>query len=345
MKTIKFLLAITLFFSFTFSISAQVRSNPTTLDQEPGMPVKPVSNIPDCFCCGDKIYQLQKPTIKGEDLICKDQKNVFNTIGCEGANITWQTAPVGISFTGQGTSTIQIDYSSIPAGTNNIVLIVQIRCGNKMVGTKIQVKVCPPCPQKQIVIADGEDAMLHGLDAIYSVSGLNYRDTNFGNYQSNAVTTWTYGGTPATTYSLIKFNLENLNFPKECITSAKIVFKEHIAPGNGVHSGAYGTAVSQPTNFELRPISSTWSAGSVTWNTKPSTITSTSIPIQPAYSGSGNDDITVNVTTEIQGMIAPGINNGFMFRWPDNSLTNNYRARWFGSFEAPAGKKPVLVIN
>lgn len=334
MKTINFFITIFFLFALTASVFAQERKPANqVLPVEEVVDGKVISNIPKCFCCNENIYQLPEvPPIIGEGLICKDRKNVFSTWKCDGANFNWTVSPAGITFAGQGTSQITLDYSSIPAGTSVVTMTVEIRCGNKIVKNIIKVKVC----QSKIIIREGEDALLHGLSTLQS--------SNFGTFTSNCTSNWTYQGTAAVTYSVIKFNIPS-GLTASMVTSATLSLREYIASGNGNHAGAYGGAT-QPTNFVIKRVTSGWSSGSVTFSTMPSTTNTNQVMI-PAYSGgTAMDDLDIDVTQLVKDILNSGNNEGFMIRWNDNATNQNYRSRWFGSFECPTTtKRPVLTIN
>jgi hypothetical protein len=302
---------------------------------------KAIGNVPKCFCCSEKIYKMPKPSIKGTDKICKDSKNVFNTTDCDGAKINWSLYPASVSFSGQGTSQITLDYASVPSGTPFVVITLELICGGKSVKNILKVPVCQ-IPVK-LVIKEGEDAIIHQLASEQNIS--------HGAFVSNSITNWTYGNTPAVTYSLIKFNLAGLTASD--ILSAKLVLTEFIAPSNGNHALQYGPAVSQPTDFEVRRVTSPWSASNVNWTNQPGATGAVTVIAYPT--GGTNTDIaespgssgSVVVTQLVKDMLtSPNTNNGFMLRWKDNNTNLKYRSRWFGSFECPdPTKRPVLIIN
>lgn len=341
MKTIKFIFAITLFFSFTFSISAQTprpKQTEVVLDQEPAQPGRPISNIPACFCCNEKIFQLQQPTINGEDLICKDKKNVFNTIKCEGASINWTTSPSAVTFTGQGTSSIQLDYSSIPVGTTAIVISVQIRCGNRVVSSKIEVKVCKQ--QVKVLLTEGQDALLHCLD--------KEKKNNFGTYKANMVSNWTYNGIPAVTSFVIKFNL-----PADLVNGSQIVaanlklvdYCEPSSGGNNLYTYSLTSKEAQ-SGLYVRRITSAWSHDNVSCGDAPTTTETSKLTI-PAYVGpvypANSDNLSIPVAALMTGSLTN--HQGFKFDFQDTNPSLYYRARSWGSFDNPvASKRPVLEL-
>lgn len=141
MKKIKFLLAITIFFSFTFSIKAQVRANnPKTteviLDQE----IKWENNVPkDCFCCDEKVYNLpQTPPITGPQTVSCGTKAVFTTIPCKGASLNWSVSPSISGTIGANTATFTIPDNA-PAG--NYVITLEFRCGNKVFKNQVKFSI------------------------------------------------------------------------------------------------------------------------------------------------------------------------------------------------------------
>jgi hypothetical protein len=335
MKTIKLIFAFTLIFGFSLNVFAQERKQAPTSEPVEAVEAdaKVVSSLPKCFCCNEKIYQLPDvPPINGGQLICKDLKNIFSTWKCDGASYNWTVNPSGITFTGQGTSQIQIDFGSIPAGTTVVTMTVEIRCGNKVVKNVIKVKVCP----QKIIIREGEDALLHGL------AGL--QGNNYGTHTANVTSNWTFNGTPAVMYSVIKFNIPS-GMTASMVSSATLSLREYISAGNGNHAGQYGGAT-QPTNFVVRRVTSAWGQSTVTFSTMPTTTNTNQVTI-PSYSGgSAMDDLDIDVTQLVKDIINSGSNEGFMIRWNDNATNQQYRSRFFGSFECPSiPKRPILTIN
>jgi hypothetical protein len=105
------------------------------------------TNVTDtsCFCCNG-FYALPKPVITGPTVVKCGEKPVYTVKACPGATITWSvTAPNSIA-TGQGTNTIALN----PVSGAAYSVAVQIRCGNKVVETKISVQVIqiPNCSPK-----------------------------------------------------------------------------------------------------------------------------------------------------------------------------------------------------
>jgi hypothetical protein len=210
---------------------------------------------------------------------------------------------------------------------------VQLRCGKVTVKGSKQVKVCP----KKLVISKGQDAALHGLSSL--------QNTNMGSFVSNPVAAWTYQLTPANVFSVIKFNLPSPS--PSSVTSATLNLTELIAPGNGTHATAYGPAVNKPTQFIIRALTAPWNENTVTWaNYNPfSNSTATGQVTVPAYTGgSALDNITVNITSVYNQMVASG-NHGFIIMWNvgPNDAVSYYRSRWFGSFNSVA--PPVLTLQ
>jgi len=112
---------------------------------------KEISNIPKCFCCERIAYQLapNPPPIIGPSVICPCGGDVISTITCPGATITWtvvtNTGSPVITFTGQGTNSITLN-SFIPGASTHLVVKVQIKCGDRIIENKKEIKI-KPTPQ------------------------------------------------------------------------------------------------------------------------------------------------------------------------------------------------------
>lgn len=292
---------------------------------------KSISNVPKCFCCSEKIFQLPKPSITGSDKICKDSKNVFNTISCEGATINWSTNPMGINFMGQGTSQIVLDYSSVPATTSAIIITVEVKCGNKSVKNSIKVVVCK---STEVRITKGEDALIHCLNS--------QANTNLGTFNANMASNWTYNGTSAITSSVLKFDLNAIP-ANATILSATLILKEFC---NASMGGTNLYSLSTKANdLTIERVTTVWAENSVTCSSNLATVTTGSISL-PSVQGSwtvGSDNPVLNVTTMVQAMLSN--NQGFMIRLTDKNSANYYRARSFGSFDnSNPSLRPVLLI-
>ena len=231
----------------------------------------------------------------------------------------------------------QISTSIYSKPFPQIITIVPT-CGGQPCGPVIIFKLeclhkdCIPPPP----ITDGEDALLHSL--------MSLRSTNFGGSTANAISNWTFDNIPAGLYSVIKFNIP-AGMTAAMVITAKLSLREYISVGNGNHAGQYGGA-NQPTDFVIRRVTSTWSQSLVTWNSQPSTTTTNQVFVPSYTGGSANDDLDIDVTQLVKDILSSGSNQGFMIRFNDNSLTNRYRSRWFGSFECPViSKRPILTIN
>ena len=96
------------------------------------------TNVTDtsCFCCNG-FYALPNPVIMGPATVDCGQKPVYSIKACPGATITWSVTAPNTIASGQGTSSITL----APVTGTGYSVAVQIRCGNKVVETKIPVKV------------------------------------------------------------------------------------------------------------------------------------------------------------------------------------------------------------
>ena len=292
---------------------------------------KSVSNVPKCFCCNEKIFQMPTPLITGTDKICKDSKNVFNTIGCEGAAITWSTNPAGINFTGQGTSQIVIDYSSVPSTASAIVLMVEIKCGNKFVKNSIKVATCK---HVEVKITKGEDALIHCLASQANI--------NYGNFDANMASNWTFKGPSALISSVLKFDLSGIP-TNATIISATLLLKEYCNPSMG-GTNLYSDS-DNPNDLTIERITGAWTEGAATCNVRPTTTTSGSITL-PSVQGSwtaGSDNPAIPVGAMVTAMLQN--NQGFLIRLTDPNVNKQYRARSFGSFNnSNPALRPVLLV-
>jgi hypothetical protein len=133
-------------------------------------------------------------------------------------------------FTGQGTSQIQIDYSTVPTGTSSVAICVEIKCGNRSTKNCIKVAVCKPQPVTEEFMK-GEDALLHFLPASCS--------TNYGAQKANMISNWTYQGTPAIVSAVIKFSLPSI--PAANVTYAELRLTEYVELPQ-THATLYGTS-------------------------------------------------------------------------------------------------------
>jgi Tfp pilus assembly protein PilX len=328
------LLLFAMMFLVQIGFGQEVPKSPKIIDSQPAQMEtmdKSIGNVPKCFCCNEKIFQIPKPPITGTDKICKDSKNVFNTIGCEGAIINWSTNPAGINFSGQGTSQIIIDYSSVPSTAFVIVITVEIKCGNKSIKNSMKVSVCKPV---EVNITKGEDALIHCLNTQASI--------NYGNYNANMASNWTYDGTPGITSSVLKFDLSSVP-TNATIISATLILKEFCNAGSG-GTNLYSNST-KPNALTIERVTTAWSEGSVTCDSKLATVSAGSITL-PSVQGTwsvGTDNPILNVTAMVQAMLSN--NQGFIIRLSDQNAGNYYRARSFGSFNnTNPSLRPVLSI-
>jgi hypothetical protein len=103
-----------------------------------------VSNAQQDPCC-------KQLTIKGEKTICRYEPAsgvASYTVsgfpaGCGTPYYIWSTSPSGITFSGQGTATININIASIPAGTTSFTINVGTFCGNQCYLGTFTVNVSP----------------------------------------------------------------------------------------------------------------------------------------------------------------------------------------------------------
>jgi hypothetical protein len=123
----------------TFAQTPEVQNlELTKVNKLQGVQDGSVSNIPECFCCDNKIFNLpQKPPIIGPQSVSCDSIPKYSTIACPGASISWSISP-SIPFTGQGTSMISL---TPPVAPGAYTITLTIRCGNKVVTNSMQIKV------------------------------------------------------------------------------------------------------------------------------------------------------------------------------------------------------------
>lgn len=124
---------------------------------------RPTQNIPPCFCCESvNAYQLtpNPPPITGTNKICPCGGDIFNTIACPGAAITWtvvsNTGTPTITFTGQSTSTITLN-SFVPGAAVSVTITVTISCGKISITNHIiaQIKPVPDASFPYSITANG----------------------------------------------------------------------------------------------------------------------------------------------------------------------------------------------
>jgi hypothetical protein len=186
-----------------------------------------------------------------------------------------------------------------------------------------------PCIQKNIVVAQGENVLLHGLN--------NLKNSNYCHYNGLVASSWTFDGIQAPTRTLVRFDLAD-SLRNRTIVSAKLVLKGYINSSNA-------NVINHPQNnntIDIIRVPNDWTCSTVTWNNQP-TIGSNfvTLPNIGVLTGT-NDNQSVDVTPLVQEMLNNG-NFGFLLKAKDEEST--YRARWFGSFTSPSGFKPTLEIT
>jgi hypothetical protein len=100
-----------------------------------------VSNIPECFCCGDAFNLPDKPYIKGPKQVNCGTSATFSTPSCPSATINWTVSPAVAGVTGNTTTNFTIPATAT-AGTYTVTLT--IRCGNKMVTNSFVLVITAP---------------------------------------------------------------------------------------------------------------------------------------------------------------------------------------------------------
>lgn len=201
----------------------------------------------------------------------------------------------------------------------------------------------------------GQCALLHGL-GLPNGYNIDFRNTNFNNYDCFTASSWTYSGIQAPLRSLMKFGFGHLNpaCTPATLVSAKLYLHQYVNASNGTPY-----SISQvPNDYEIRRVLSPWVASTVTFNTTPASNGLPSVAgaknavavssIATPFTGL-QDNQVVDVTEMVKKMIFGGApytqNNGFMIRWPNGRETQFYKARWYGSFTAPnIADRPVLKL-
>jgi hypothetical protein len=104
-----------------------------------------ISNMPDCFCCGDA-YNMAPPVISGPDVVkCGTTANFTWPYNCTGVLVGRNFSPLPPGGSGGGNNNSA--FISIPPGyIGTITLSVSFNCGSKqVVGTKVFKVECCDC--------------------------------------------------------------------------------------------------------------------------------------------------------------------------------------------------------
>lgn len=172
----------------------------------------------------------------------------------------------------------------------------------------------------------GKDATL--ITKEYS----NYADLNFGTATALKMSTWTWDGDLFTERSLIQFNdLESIP-TGAIITDVKLkLYGCSDQEGNNVYPGSSFNGYSN--SVFLQRVVAAWDEDSVTWNTQPTTSTSTTQIIIPNSEGQYNWNYTIENSDELKAMVQdmvsnPSTNHGFMLKLLSEST---YRRMVFAS--------------
>ncbi|MBP1645112.1 MAG: hypothetical protein H6Q16_687 [Bacteroidetes bacterium] len=172
----------------------------------------------------------------------------------------------------------------------------------------------------------GKDAVV--LTKEYS----NFADLNFGTQTALKMSTWTWDGALFTERSLIQFN-ELESIPTEAIiTDVKLkLYGNFDQEGNNVYPGSEFNQYSN--SVFLQRVVAAWDEDSVTWNTQPTTSTSTTQIIIPNSEGQYNWNYTIENSDELKAMVQdmvsnPSTNHGFMLKLLSEST---YRRMVFAS--------------
>jgi hypothetical protein len=178
-----------------------------------------------------------------------------------------------------------------------------------------------------------------GTDAtVWNAPGCYNGTTNYGLDDFLGAHAWTNQGTPDTSRSLLKFDLNAIP-PNAVITSALLSLYNN---PNTVFAGGEHSWLSGPNNGLIQRITSNWDDRTVTWMTQPSSTTQNQVPI-PTSVNIHQDYPNIDVTSLVVDMINdPTHSYGFMIRLDSEAF---YRALVFASSnEADESKNPKLEI-
>ena len=151
---------------------------------------------------------------------------------------------------------------------------------------------------------------------------------------------WTDGSTIGMR-AAFKFALSSIP-STATITSAKLSLYSNPTPLNGHHPDDLRANFGSNNAMLIQRITSSWTAGAVTWNDQPASTTSHQVII-PHTSAAFLDLIDIDVTELIKDMTGTNTNNGFMIRLQNEVV---YNSRVFcSSFYTTAEKHPKLVVT
>lgn len=147
---------------------------------------------------------------------------------------------------------------------------------------------------------------------------------------------WTWQGTPGAIRSAFKFDLSGIP-ANATILSAKLTLYSSPTPINGNGTANYGSN----NAFYIRRINSNWDVNSATWQTQPTTETTSQVLV--AHTAQSSFDV---VDVDVAGLVSRmhSISNyGFMISLQDETF---YNIRTFASSKySNAAKHPKLVIT
>jgi TGF-beta propeptide len=130
--------------------------------------------------------------------------------------------------------------------------------------------------------------------------------TNYNNYPRISSTAWTHTSSLATYRNLLKFDLSTIPVGTT-VQSATLYLYSDPANTSGEFSNS-GTNL-----FSLQKVTQAWTASTVTWNNQPASTTTGRVTV--AQSTSATENISVNITTLVQGMVSsPTTNYGLLLR-------------------------------
>ncbi len=155
----------------------------------------------------------------------------------------------------------------------------------------------------------------------------SYPNTNFGDVSYNQIMNWTASGSLVEYKILIRFDLSGYAGP---VTGATLTLHSAADPfftpydtwKNSLHGA--GVGISSATRpWTIYRATSGWDESTVTWNTAP-TYTSTNSIIGDAAPASASQDMVVDVTDQINDMIAAGNDYGFFIEHDTSTTYSNY---------------------
>jgi hypothetical protein len=164
-----------------------------------------------------------------------------------------------------------------------------------------------------------------------------FSTSNLGNYIEFDAISWTDGGTPFNSRSLIQFNLSSIP-TNATITSAILSLYGDTSTSNPQGS----SSLSGSNAAYLKMITSSWQYNTVTWSNQPTTTTTNQVAI-PQSTTTSQSYPSINVQPFVQGWVSnPSTNNGMMLELQTESI---YRSLVLCSSKYPhPAQRPKLEV-